>query len=104
MQTLEELPSRNSMAPRTIGAITLGPDSSQQAGYWFMSLNTCRRIRRRNWTPLPMSDKVVSRVEQLGKKDGQINLLVFTNKHGENLLDNGLDDDHLSNVNTVGAD
>ena len=40
---------------------------------------------------MPMSDEVVSRVEQLGGNDGQPNLLVFTNKHSENLLDDGLD-------------
>ena len=61
-----------------------------------MSLNTGKRIHRRNWTPLPMPDEVVSRVEQLGKKDGQPNLLVFTNKHGENLLEDPHEDDDLS--------
>ena len=92
------------MAARTIGAITLGPDSSQQAGYWFMSLNSGRRIHRRNWTPVPMPDEVVSRVEQLGRKDGQPNLLVFTDKHGENLLDDGHDDDDLSYATEVDGD
>ena len=66
VQTHEEFAPRNSMAARTIGAITLGPDSSKQAGHWFMSLNTDRRIYRTNWTPLPLPDEVVSRVEQLG--------------------------------------
>ena len=95
------------MAARTISAITLGPDNSEQAGYWFMSLNTGRRIHRRNWTPLPMPDEVVSRVEQLGRRDGQPNLLVFANKHGENLLDDDLeilDDDDLSYATEVGTD
>ena len=96
VQTHEENAPRNSMATRTIGAITLGPDNSQQGGYWFMSLNTGKKIHRRNWTPLPMSDEVVSRVEQLGKKDGQPNLLVFTDKHGENLLEGPQEDDDLS--------
>ena len=72
-----------------------------------MSLNTGRLIHRRNWTPLPMPDEVVSRVEQLGRRDSQPNLLVFANKHGENLLDNDLeigDDDDLSYSTEVGAD
>ena len=107
VQTHEEFAPRNSMEARTIGAITLGSDNSEQAGYWFMSLNTGKRIHRRNWTPLPMSDEVVSRVEQLGRRDGQPNLLVFANKHGENLLDEDLeivDDDDLSYATEVGAD
>ena len=72
-----------------------------------MSLITGRRIHRRNWTPLPIPDEVVSRVEQLGRKDGQPNLLVFTNKHGEILLDGdleNLDDDDLSYATEVGSD
>ena len=84
------------MAARTVGSITIGPDSSQKAGYWFMRLNTGRRIHRRRWTPLLTPDEVASRVGQLGKNDGQSNFLVFTNWHGEDLLDGVLDDDGLS--------
>lgn len=92
------------MVARTIGAITLGLDSSQQLWYWFMSLSTERRIHRRNWAPSPMPDEVVLRVEQLGEKDGHPNLLVFTDKHGENLLDDYLDDDDLSSATELDAD
>ena len=54
-----------------------------------------------------MPDEVVSRVEQLGRKDSQPNLLVFTNKHGEILLDGdleNLDYDDLSYATEVGPD
>lgn len=54
-----------------------------------------------------MSDEVVSIVEQLGRKDGQPNLLVLTNKHGKNLLDGDqgkLGDDDLSYATEVGSD
>ena len=47
-----------------------------------------------------MTDKVVCSVEQLEKKDGQPNLLVFIIKHGENLLD----DDDQSYATEVDAD
>ena len=47
------------MQARTLGAITLGPDSSARGGYYFMNLNTGKRIHRRNWTPLPMPDEVI---------------------------------------------
>ena len=55
-QTNEEFAPSNSITARTIGRITLGPGSSQQAGYWFMSLDTGREILRRNWTPLQIPD------------------------------------------------
>ena len=87
VQTHEENSPRNSMKARTLGVITLGPDNSQQVGYWFMSLNIGRRIHRRTWTAVPMPDEVVERVEKLGRSDGQPDLLVFANKHGENMLD-----------------
>ena len=96
VQTHEEDQPRNSQKARSLGAITLGPDSSQQAGYWFMNLNTGERIHRRSWTPLPMPEEVIKIVEQLGKSDGQPNLLTFTNEDGDNFLDDegeGIDDD-----------
>ena len=40
VQTHEEDQPRNSLKARTIGAITLRPDNSQQAGYWFINLTT----------------------------------------------------------------
>ena len=45
-----------------------------------------------------MPDEVVKRVEQLGKLDGQPNLLTFTNEDGENYLDSEsiADDDDIS--------
>ena len=71
------------MQTRTLGAINLCPDRSSQAGYYFMNLNTGKRIHRRKWTPITMTDEVVKRVEQLGIRNNQPNLLVFTNKLGE---------------------
>ena len=45
-----------------------------------------------------MPDEVIRRVEQLGKLDGQPNLLTFTNEDGENYLDSEsiADDDDIS--------
>ena len=63
VQTYEEYQPRNSLKARSIGAITLGPDNSQQAGYWFMNLNSGKRLQRRSWTPIPMHDEVIRRVE-----------------------------------------
>ena len=86
VQTHEENYPKNSMQSRTLGAITLGPDSSARGGYYFMNLNTGKRIHRRNWTDLPMPDEVIKRVEQLGKKDNQPKLLINTDKKGDVMI------------------
>ena len=59
VQTHEENTPRNNQVARSLGAIALGPDTSQQAGHWFMNLNTGRKIHRRSWTALPMLQEVV---------------------------------------------
>ena len=106
VQTHEENFRTNGQQARTLGAITLGPDNSSQGGYNFYNLNTGMRIHRRSWTPLPMPDFVIRRVEQLGRRDGQPDLLIFTDKQGEELMEeaapepNNPDDDDLSFDNT----
>ena len=47
-QTHEEDTPRNSMKPRTIGAICLGPMENLQGGYKFMSLESGKLIERRS--------------------------------------------------------
>jgi hypothetical protein len=58
----------NNMNPRTIGAICLGPKGNIQGGHNFMSLSTGERIRRRQWTPLPMPEEVIERVHKLAQR------------------------------------
>ena len=43
----------NSMGPRTLGAICLGPAGNQQGGHWFLSLTSGARIICHRWTSLP---------------------------------------------------
>ena len=68
-QTHEDNALRNSMQARSLGAIALGPSHGQSSGYYFMNLNTGKRIHRRSWTELPMPNEVIKRVEQLGRND-----------------------------------
>ena len=63
VQTHEE--HDNTMASRTIGAIALTATMNEQGSYYFMSLSTGMRIHRKQWTPLPMPDDVIERVEQI---------------------------------------
>ena len=95
VQTHEEKAPRNSMTARSLGAIALGPSLGQSSGYYFMNLNTGKRIHRRSWTELPMPNEVIKRVEFLGRKDNQPELLVFTDKHGEELPNDLLEEEDV---------
>eukprot|EP00957_Ditylum_brightwellii_P136990 10446074-Ditylum_brightwellii.AAC.1 len=44
----------NSMGPRTLGAVCLGPTGNSQGSCWFMDINSGAKITRRVWTELPM--------------------------------------------------
>jgi hypothetical protein len=57
----------NGMTPRTIGAIALRPTGNAQGSMFFYSIDTGKRINRYKWTPLPMPNDVVNRVEQLAE-------------------------------------
>ena len=68
VQTHEE--HNNSMQSRTVSAICLGPTGNEQGGHYFMSLATGRRITREHWTPLPMPQDAIDRVNALGQSQG----------------------------------
>jgi len=60
----ENTPS-NTETPRTSYAIALNPTGNLQGSYHFLSLTTGKRISRRRWTELPMTDAVINRVHTL---------------------------------------
>ena len=60
----------NTMKRRTIGAIVLSPRKIQGT-YNFMSLETGNKISGRVVSELPISDEVIKRVEELGRKQDQ---------------------------------
>ena len=59
----------NDQSPRTVGAIALYPRTDNS--WYFMSLDTGKRIHWYSWTLLPMSTDVVNRVTELAKKQKQ---------------------------------
>ena len=79
-QVHEEETPHNSQAPRTRGAIALGPSGNLQGGYKFMALNTGKKITRYSWDVIPMPDTVIARVNHLGRD--QPEQLVFADRHG----------------------
>ena len=82
VQTHEE--HNNDMASRTLGAIATRP-SNDAGSYYFISLQTGRRINRRSWTSLPMPETVVSQVHHLAHRAKAARKLTFTNSDNEDL-------------------
>ena len=98
VQTHEE--HDNSMNSRTVGAIATRPTGNVQGGYYFIRLDTGRRINRRDWTALPMPQLVVDQVHRLARWAHSNRALTFTNLRGENLDElyaniPGIDEDEL---------
>ncbi len=88
----------NTMASRTVGAIALRPTGNAQGGFYFMSLETGRKLNRNHWTALPMPKDVIDRVHVIARQTGSDHGLAFGNRRGD--LDDpdtppieGVDDD-----------
>ena len=59
----------NTERQRTTTAIALGPAPGDHNAYFFMSLQTGKKIRRQNWTELPINDDVIRRVHELAENE-----------------------------------
>jgi hypothetical protein len=57
----------NSMVTRSTPAIVLDPTGNLQGTYKFLSLATGKKVKRRAFTPYPMPDSVIRKVEAYGK-------------------------------------
>ena len=55
----------NDNEPRTTGAIALYPSGNAQGSWYFMSLDTGKKIHRYQWTVLPLSTEALERVEAI---------------------------------------
>ena len=60
------------MRSRTTGAIALTHSTGNVNGHmFFMSLATGKRISRGQWTPLPIPEEAIMRVEEIATTEGQ---------------------------------
>jgi hypothetical protein len=73
----------NTMEPRTKWGICLGPTGNMQGSYKFLSLSTGKKVTRRKFTEMPMTDSVINMVDSLGKKERCKNGLSFKNSKGK---------------------
>jgi hypothetical protein len=63
----DELAPTNTMVTRSTPAIVLGPTGNLQGSYKFLSLATGKKVKRCAFTPYPMPDLVIRKVEAYGK-------------------------------------
>jgi hypothetical protein len=64
----------NRMTKQSVEAIALNP-SNEKGGYYFMSLETGKRIHGYIWEELPIDKQIIDRVESIAKKEKQPELL-----------------------------
>ena len=72
----------NSMTSRTTPAIALGPTGNLQGTYKFFSLTTGKKIKRRQFSPYPMPDTVIARVERYGTENALPGIFDFADRNG----------------------
>jgi hypothetical protein len=68
------------MTPCTHEAIALGPTGNLQGSVKFSSLNTGRVLKRRLFTPIPMPDHIIAKVNNIRAKEKQGKTFCFLNQ------------------------
>jgi hypothetical protein len=82
-QVAENAEPRNSLAPRTRAAISLGNSDNLLGGQMFLALDTGHTITRHQWVVLPMPPTVIAQVSLLGNVEPSI--LTFTDRCGREI-------------------
>ncbi len=72
----------NTMATRSTPAIVLGPMGNLQGTYKFLSLATRKKVKRCAFTPYPMPDLVIKKVEAYGKSTALLGIFDFADRNG----------------------
>ena len=78
----DELAPTNTMVTRSTPAIVLSPTGSLQGTYKFLSLATGKKVKRCAFTPYPMPDSVIKKVEAYGKSTALPGIFDFANRNG----------------------
>ena len=90
----------NTIAPHTTGAIALNSVGNSKGDYYFLNLETGRRVSRHQWTVLPMPHSMIQQVHLLGLKDKMPMLnrrsLVFERRPGTPLPDTELEQEGIN--------
>ena len=78
------------MEPRTNWAICMGPMGDLQGSYKFLLLPTGKKVTRRRFTEMPITEAIIRQVEAMVVKDGVVKGINVKNRKGEEYeFDNG---------------
>ena len=88
VQVWEPSTQTNDMKMWRRGAIALGPSTTSTTSYLFMALDTGKIISRAQFTEIPMTERVIKRVNQLGLSEPA--MLTWMNLRGEDIGDGPL--------------
>ena len=87
----------NTMPALTTGAIVLNSVGNSKGGYYFLNLETGKRVIRNQYTPLPMPKDVIEQVNLLGFRNKmpllQEQCLIFERRPGIPLPDDAVFDE-----------
>jgi len=72
----------NTMVTRSTSSIVLGPTGNLQGTYKFLSLATGKKVKRHAFTPYPMPDSVIKKVEAYGTLTALPGIFDFANRNG----------------------
>jgi len=72
----------NTLEPRTNWAICMGPTGNLQGSYKFLSLATGKKVTRRKFTGMPVTDMGIMKVEEIAVNDGAVNGINFKDRKG----------------------
>jgi hypothetical protein len=67
----------NTLEPRTKWEICMGPMGNLQGSYKFLSLATGKKVMRRKFTKMPVTEAVIEQVEEMAVKDGAVKAINF---------------------------
>ena len=82
-ENIDEPSPLNTMTPRMHKAIAVGPTGNLQGLVKFFCLNTGRILKQRSFTALPMPDRVLKRVNDIGLREQQGRTFRFLNRRQE---------------------
>ena len=72
----EEDTPHNSTRTSTGGAICMGTSKNKKGGFKFMTLGSMKKVVRRRWYSIPMTDTMIARVNELDQgKSNDLDLL-----------------------------
>jgi hypothetical protein len=73
----------NTMVWRTHKGIALGPTGNLQGSVKIYCINTGRVLKCQSFTPMPMHDQVIKRINAISEKEGQGRAFRFLNRRQE---------------------